>query len=548
MSIDSYYQNQDTVVVLIGHPGCSFKKSRARTAGVVETSMSCGKEIKAAFIGGSLLFLAFAVLSGTACAQIAHNDEFVQHDGARLTLGGETFRFSGPNIEWLGLVSYGVYDPAGTHYPSHFEVDDAMDTAKGMGARVIRSQTMGDSVGCDLCIEPKSGEFNPEALAHVDYAVKAAHDRGLRLILTLIGDCTKCNNSGMGQFVEWAGARNMNDFFSDPKVIDLFEKHIAALLNHKSTLTGIALKDDPTILAWENCNMCGLISMMAQPGAGAAPVVKWVDTVGAYIKSIDKKHLYQDNSGLFLFDKSGSTLDVKTPDIITAEYYPHWEAVFNLGYKSSAQIFSQHAATITAKGKVYTAGEYGWDNTNWPTQDDLQTVLKNFESDPKISGELYWALQAHNIDFGWQPIPDNIPNAAYDKVGESGQWWALYYGGLNTLISAKEDMAARAELLRSHAYRMAGMTVPAHDIPHAPVITVTGFGALGWRGSAGAVKYSIERKDSDTAPWLVVCDKCATDADAPWIDPKPAQGMFGAKYRVTAYNADGKPSAPSNER
>ncbi len=460
----------------------------------------------------------------------------------------KTFRFGGANVEWLGLVSYGVYDPAGTRYPSRFEVDDALDTAKMMGARVIRSQTMGDSVGCELCIEPKAGEFNPQAFAHIDYAVKAAHDRGLRLILTLIGDCTKCNNGGIGQYVQWAGSKNLNDFFTDPKLIAMFEKHIAALLNHKSTLTGIALKDDPTVLAWENCNVCGLIGMMAQPGADLAPTVKWVDTVGSYVKSIDKKHLYQDNSGLFLFDKSGAALDVSTPDIVTAEYYPHWEAVFNLGYKTTAQVFPQHADRITGKGKVYIVDEYGWDNTNWPARDDLQTVLKTFESEPKISGDLYWALQAHNIDFGWQPVPDNIPNVAYDKVGESGQWWALYYGGIGTLINSKEDMAARAELLRSHAFRMDGLAVPPHDIPAAPVITITGFGALGWRGSAGAVKYTIERKDSDSAPWQVVCDKCVTDSEAPWIDPKPMSGLLAARYRVIAYNADGKPSAPSTER
>jgi hypothetical protein len=77
----------------------------------------------------------------------------------------------------------------GARYPRQFEVDDALDTAKAMGARVIRSQTLGDSIGYDLCIEPKLGQFNPEAFAHIDYALKAAHDRGLRLIITLVGDC-----------------------------------------------------------------------------------------------------------------------------------------------------------------------------------------------------------------------------------------------------------------------------------------------------------------------------------------------------------------------
>src|ERR1700758_5503639 len=134
-----------------------------------------------------------------------HNDEFVKRDGVRLTLGGETFRYSGPNIEWPGLEAYGPLDSMGPRYPSHFEVDDAIDTAKAIGARVIRSQTLGDTIGCPECIEPKLGEFNPEAFEHIDYAIKAAHDRGLRLIFTLVGDCANCELGGAGEYSEDKG-------------------------------------------------------------------------------------------------------------------------------------------------------------------------------------------------------------------------------------------------------------------------------------------------------------------------------------------------------
>ena len=124
--------------------------------------MTFGKTIRAAWIALGLLASFCALTVTRARAQIAHNDEFVRHDGARLTLGGENFRFSGPNIEWLGLVSYGVYDPAGSRYPSHYEVDDALETAKAMGARVVRSQTMGDSVGCELCMSPSLASSIPK--------------------------------------------------------------------------------------------------------------------------------------------------------------------------------------------------------------------------------------------------------------------------------------------------------------------------------------------------------------------------------------------------
>ena len=499
----------------------------------------------------TLLILSAALLLNTlVCGQqtapaAGQRSEFVTRTGTSLQLSGKPFRYSGPNIEWLGLEAYGPHDPQGPRYPSHFEVDDAMDTAREMGARVIRSQTLGDSVGCELCIEPQLGVFNPEAFKAVDYAIKAAHDRGIRLIITLAGDCATCDLSGPGEYVEWAHQKDLKAFFTDPAVVAAFENHVAAVLNHKNALTGIAYKDDPTILAWENCNMCGLGVVWTSSSRDLTPYLPWIDTIGNFIKSIDARHLYLDTTGFFRYDKNA--LNAKTPDLVTWEYYPHWDALLGTGEKTTAQSFSEDAALITGHGKVYIVNEFGWDITDWATQNDLENVLHTLETDPNISGDDFWALQAHADNFGWQSIPANVSNAAYARRGESGQWWALYYGGINTMINTSDDMRARAQQLRSHAYAMAGIAVPSHRVPPAPVITTKGIGLIGWRGSAGAVSYSVQRQLGESGPWETICDKCATDADSPWPDPKPA-ALFGARCRVIAYNADGVPSAPSAPR
>lgn len=491
------------------------------------------------------LFLSVVAYGQQVSPQADSRSEFVTRAGTSLQLSGKPFRFSGPNIEWLGLEAYGPHDGLGPRYPTHFEVDDAMDTAKEMGARVARSQTLGDSVGCELCIEPQLGVFNPEAFKAVDYAIKAAHDRGIRLIMTLAGDCATCEFSGPGEYLKWTHRQDFKGFFTDPAVIAAFEEHIAAVLNHKNALTGVAYKDDPTILAWENCNMCAIGVVWTSTSRNLTPYLPWIDTIGKFIKSIDAHHLYLDTSGFFRYDKNA--LDAKTPDLVAWEYYPHWDALVATGEKTTAQSFVQDAAAVTGHGKVYIANEFGWDITDWPTRDDLQVVLHTLETDPHISGDGFWALQAHTDNFGWQPIPANVSNAGYARMGESGQWWALYYGGINTMINTSDDMRARAQELRSHAYAMAGTPVPAHQVPPAPVITTKGLGFIGWRGSAGAVSYSVQRQAGESDPWEMICDKCATDADSPWPDPKPA-GLFGVKYRVIAYNADGIPSAPSAPR
>ena len=96
-----------------------------------------------------------SVLLLVLLAACAHAQSFVQRVGTKLTLDGKQFRYSGPNIEWLGLEAYGPHDPVGPRYPSRFEIDDVFQTAAEMGATVVRSQTMGDTVGCPLCIEPE---------------------------------------------------------------------------------------------------------------------------------------------------------------------------------------------------------------------------------------------------------------------------------------------------------------------------------------------------------------------------------------------------------
>ena len=471
---------------------------------------------------------------------------FVQRVGTRLTLGGAPFRYSGPNIEWLGLEGYGPHDPAGPKLPTHFEIDDAFATAAEMGAKVVRAQTIGDTVGCPLCIEPELGKFNDAAFGSSDYAIATAARHNMRLIVPLVGDCATCAGGGMGQYLAWTGKQNPQDFFTDATVISAYEQHIDAVLNHVNAITGVRYRDDPTIMAWENCNMCGILALFMGGGQGAlAQVSAWSEVIGAHIKQVDGHHLYLDTSGIFR--SYPRVIDNPSTDLVTFEFYPHWDALLNANAPpTTAETFTHDAATVTGHGKVFIVNEFGWDRTDWKTPRDLQLVLDTLAHDPNVAGDGFWALQAHLDNFGFQPIPADAADPVFAAKGECGEWWALYYPGVKTSVMPSDDMAARAQLLRTHAYAMAGVAVPKHAVPPPPVITATVIGGLvAWRGSAGAMRYSVERLDTTTKQWKLICDRCATDSDDPWADP---QGGFGAQYRVTAWNADGVPSAPSPGR
>jgi len=483
-----------------------------------------------------------ALVVMTACL---HAQSFVQRKGTHLLLDGQPFRYSGANIEWLGLEGYGPHDPSGPHYPARFEIEDAFATAAEMGARVVRSQTIGDTVGCPLCIEPEQGKFNDAAFRSSDYALAVAATHHIRVIISLIGDCATCSGGGIGQFLAWNHASNPQAFFTDPAIIAAFERHIDAVLNHRNSITGVLYRDDPTILAWENCNICGLSTLFSQGNLGEAAA--WSETIGFHIKQLDHNHLYLDSSGLFR--NYPNIVDNSQTDMVSFEEYPHWDALFGmpLGFPpTTAETFSQDAAAVTRHGKVFVVNEFGWDRTNWKSAADLQRLLDTMANDPNISGDDFWALQAHLENFGFQPIPADASNPKFAAEGECGEWWALYYPGIRTLVMSAEDMGARAQQLRNHGYIMSGTAVPAHAVPPAPVITSIVVGGLVvWRGSAGALRYSVERYDAVSKVWRTICDRCATDTDDPWPDPHPVPG---AKYRVTALNADGVPSPASQPR
>ena len=407
--------------------------------------------------------------------------EFVTRSGSRLLLHGQPFRFAGPNIYWLGLDG----NLGSVAYPTHFRVDDALVTAQAMGATVVRAHTLGISVGCSLCVEPSRGVFNAEAMQHIDYAIKSAHDHNIRLIIPFT-DNWRYYHGGIHIFTEWRGLTATYTFFSDPAVIGDFKAYIAQLLNHVNGYTGIAYKNDPTIMAWET-------------GNEITPTTKWTKTITEFIKGVDPKHLVMDGTkGVDV-----GVLALNSVDIFSDHYYP-----------ISMGLLDADATIARNRQKVFIVGEYDWTGTQGG--DSLASFTMAVERSD-VAGDLYWALFAHNDSHGF-------------VADDSG--YSLHFPG------DTDDRRSRVQTLRAHAYRIRGAATPAYAAPGAPVITSVAHNKVAWRGTTIAVNYTVERSTLGMqGPWTVLCDRCATDAMTPWTDSsKPAGTVW---YRVQAYNMTG---------
>jgi hypothetical protein len=416
------------------------------------------------------------------------NTGFVTRSGTQLLLNGQPFRFAGANIHWLALDD-------STNYPSQFRVNDALDAAKEMGLTVIRSHDLGISTGCPNCIEPSLGVFNETALKHVDYVIKAASDRGLRLIIPLT-DNWHYPAGGKHNFTVWRGISDENQFYYNSQVISDFETYIRTLLNRVNIYTGIAYKNDPTILAWETGNEL-------QPPTG------WTQTVSTYIKSIDPNHLVID--GREGIDRNAANLT--NIDILSNHYYP----------KSISKMNADAQAAAKA-GKAFIVGEFDWNDANGG--DSLSNFLANVQANPNVAGDAFWELWSHNDQYGYA----------------NGDEYTLHYPGDTSA------MRSSVRLLRSYAYKMSNQSVPPDSVSGAPLLeTVIRNGitnTLVWQGTTVAASYTIERSaNGPNGPWSVICNQCATDNNTPWVDTLVPPGPLW--YRVIAYNMSGVAGPPS---
>ncbi len=498
---------------------------------------------------------------GLSSAQYVNS--FVVRDGARMSVAGRPFHFSGANAEDLGLENYGPNPsttiPAGSErYATRYEIDDLLATAHEMGATVIRAQTVGDTVGCALCLEPAKGRFNPRAFAELDLVVAEARRYGIKLIGEFDGDANAAPPPGEPSsaqkspqshdwYCAWEGISPSDcqaAFFTDPRLIADFEQHVQVLLDHVNPLTHLAYKDDPVFAGWVDGNNLGLSGNV--PGSS---VETWLGQVSAAYKQIDRNQLFINISlggGDLLV--TSSALAIPGVDVYAGEEYPHWLPIA-LGNPTTgaAAVMHLEAWSTARAGKVFAPIEYGWDHTNFTTTTALNRFLTDIEKDPNVGGDAFWNLQSHADGHGWQPIPADARCQPTCQTGEDGQWWAMYYTGWTTLSNSTADMAARAQLIRAHGYRMAGFAaVPAHEHVPAPVITSTAQGKLTFEGAAGSPSYSVQQLGSD-GQWRTTCAGCATDATGTWTEPAATTGC----YRLLGVNLEGiegpasRPAGPS---
>jgi hypothetical protein len=427
------------------------------------------------FLTGALIFF-FSLFFPLRIEAISPTN-FVTRSSNQLMLNGQPFRFSGANMHWLGLL-----DTGGGTYPTHAQIDQVFADAAAMGINVVRSHTLGISIGCSKCLFPNPAEktINPQAWDTIDYAIQKAHQANIRLIIPFT-DEYKYYHGGIHSFLDWRGLSDQNSFYTDPRVIADYHNYLQTLITHTNQYTGVVLKDDPTILAWETGNELG----WSASGWGLAAHADWTIKTAEFIKSLDPNHLVAD----------GHPSEFKT--WMTTEYTSPFIDMYTNHYPASAASIAKDVAFLKPYNKVYYIGEYTWINVAGklngygPAASDL-TKLQNYfavteEKNNGVTGDLFWDMYypgGHNDSyvFSWPGTAEYMKQAAVAIKQHISNMKKENNEGVNQACQADINKDGLVDLLDYvifvKDFLKSSLTNPRSDINQDGIVDLTDYGIL----------------------------------------------------------------------
>jgi mannan endo-1,4-beta-mannosidase len=358
-----------------------------------------------------LRMLVFALLSAPAAVSAADDvsaTSFVKTSETEFTVGGKPFFVTGVNNHYL---TFGSQD----------EVTRVLDDAVAMGANVVRTflqPVIGSLDGSIATIwnwrleadaynlgvkgtyllhwDPGESAMavndSANGMQKVDFLIAEAGKRRLRLIIAFLDFWTY--TGGAQQMRAWYGSTDESGFFfRDPRTKRDYGTWVSHVVQRVNPLTGLAYRDDPTIMAWELMNEGN-----ARPEALR---LAWTAEMSAYVKSLDPNHLV--SSGHANVTEKLSDLTIPTLDFGTWHGYPLYYKLTVQQFKDVITKFCQLAAGAK---KPVLLEEFGYARSNPDSAEAYAMWLDTLTRDPNCAGWIVWRLVSRQ-DSGRYPVDEH---------------------------------------------------------------------------------------------------------------------------------------------
>ncbi len=269
------------------------------------------------------------------------------------------FFYAGTNTYYLMVYAA---DLGLRHY-----VDEVLEETKAMGLNVLRTWAFNDGASQWNALQTAPGIYDEQVFQGLDYVVARAGELDLQLILPFVNNWD--DYGGMNQYVTWSGTASSHDhFYTDANCRSWYQNHIATVLNRVNSLTGVVYKDDPCIFAWELAN-----EPRCQSDGSGDTLQEWIETMSAYVKSLDSDHMVTTGSEGFygptgpahnpLGWMSGQGVDYirnHQPSTIDFGCFHAWPDHWGIGYAASMAWAGDHIDdSETLLGKPVILEEFG---------------------------------------------------------------------------------------------------------------------------------------------------------------------------------------------
>lgn len=343
-----------------------------------------------------------------------NNTDFVQIENGDFVLDGQPFRYAGTNAYYLPnyeKINSGV-------------VDRAMELFENTGVNVVRMWAFYDGYDCgysqndpsENVIQTAPGEYSEEALQDLDRVIAKGKERGVRFILPFINFWDELG--GICQYNTWAGATdpstNMEFFLNNEQTQKWYKEYISMLLNRTNTVTGVAYKNEPAIMAWQ------IINEGRNRGQDPAILRDWYQEIAQYIKSIDSNHLVstgeegfdegtpseytsEDYSNTYTLRANEGTSYIMNTEIPEIDFgNAHWYPT-EYGFGSTVDDsfltgqkawLNDHQKIAENVGKPFIIGEYGYPGWGDERVDQMYTAFYEHAETIALDGNLLWQLVA----------------------------------------------------------------------------------------------------------------------------------------------------------
>jgi hypothetical protein len=460
---------------------------------------------------GICLFIAviiFILVNVPACTRaIEENpvriipESFIYKDGDKLMKNGEEFRFMSFDMPELGMRETKYKGKTILSIIDPFEQEDAIRTIAQMGGQVTRCYVFSIiSPYNSLAHIEGIGKYNEECFRAFDNLLSLCNQYGVYLIVPFIDTWSWWG--GIREFCALRGVKDQSKFWTDPQIKQDFKDFISYVLNRVNTITGVAYKDDPAILAWETGNELRWSTY------------EWTKEMAEYIKSIDPNHLLIDGRDMYQFEES---IEDPNIDIITAHYYgSYFVERFQYDYSRVEGV------------KPFIVGEFGL------TSYDKIEALVNEIVMSGASGGMIWSLRQHDASGGF----------IWHSEGITHSFYAYHWPGFEEGVSYDEE--AIIKLIHETAYRIQGKELPSLPAPeYAPVLLpINSVSDIRWRGVVGASGYNIERKEGEDGKWTIIAENVSDSVFDPnfvltrTTESEAAGGEIDIEYRILFQDHD----------